>query len=486
MSAKLDLKYRPQKFAEVLGNEGVKQLLLVRSKKGEFTNQSMMFSGPKGCGKTSLARLVARSIVCTARVEGEPCNECMACKSVLEETSTSVEELDAASQGTVDKIRSMVRDIEYEPLDGAETSIYIVDEAQRLSKAAQDAFLRAIENRQFIVIFCTTEPHKIQGPIRDRLEEYPIRPPTEDELVHRMTEICQKEQIQASDEVLHLIAQIHGNTPRSSFLAIDSLSDLGEITVENAKKLFRFDSYKLTDLVLTLVDSDPVKAFEYLDMLSNLESSTWIRDAIVLAVSSAFRESIGAKSTYLVPTHFFSIRQRNWIKLAQKIGGIDRPSIADIEAALLVDSQAVPESEFNTELFSNPKMSSAKSVDGQALEVEMTTVSESADHPLRNSLSELQEARTENLSNYMNKPVLNLPPIESTSTEPKSKEAKPVKSIEVEGVRFSSTESLTSLDDKIEKSELKKDIKRDLLEVELDKSRVPVTSKEFSKLLKDI
>ena len=140
-----------------------------------------------------------------------------------------------------------------------------------------------------MVIFCTTEPHKIQGPIRDRLEEYPIRPPTEDELISRMKEICEKEQIQASEEALRLIAQIHGNTPRSSFLAIDSLSDLGEVTIENAKKLFRFDSYKLIDLILTLVDSDPAKAFEYLDALFNLEGPTWIRDAIVLAVSSAFR-----------------------------------------------------------------------------------------------------------------------------------------------------------------------------------------------------
>ena len=95
-----DLKYRPRKFKDVLGNDGVKQLLIARIRQGTLGDQSMMLGGPKGCGKTTLARLIARSLLCSSITDGEPCGECPACVSILDETHPDVEELDAASQGT--------------------------------------------------------------------------------------------------------------------------------------------------------------------------------------------------------------------------------------------------------------------------------------------------------------------------------------------------------------------------------------------------
>src|SRR5690606_30604207 len=122
--SKFDLKYRPQTFTRVLGNSGVKKLLLTRSQNKSLSDQSMMLSGPKGCGKTSLARIIARAISCTDLQDGEPCNECVNCISITSESDHNFQELDAASQGTVDRIRDMVREADYQSLNGMK-QVYI-------------------------------------------------------------------------------------------------------------------------------------------------------------------------------------------------------------------------------------------------------------------------------------------------------------------------------------------------------------------------
>jgi len=447
--AKLDLKYRPSRFSQVLGNEGIRKLLLKRSVDGTLGDQSMMFGGPKGCGKTSMARIVARALLCADLDGGEPCGECQTCRAVLNDVCDGVEELDAASQGTVDRVRAMVQEADYGTIDGKDRHVYIIDEAQRLSKAAQDALLKAVESRLFTVILCTTEPQNIKGPIRDRVEEYPVYPPSQEELVGYLERVCQLESVTADRDALSTIVEMTGRTPRSCLLAVDSISVLGDVTVDSVSAHFRFNSYMAVDRILGSLDSDPASAFASLDELSRRESPTWIRDSIVLAISSGLRSQIGAKSTYPVKTGFFSIRGRGWLDLARDLSRIDRPSMADVEASLL---SGVPASHFPIQ-------------DPVPREVPPPPP---PPPPLPEPVDELKpEPRPE--------PTHPAPPAPPPPEPSPSK-----KEITVDGVTFSKAESLTTLDGKISSRKEDEPVgERDEIPVGLDESRAPLTEKEF-------
>lgn len=440
----LDLKYRPRKFKDVLGNDGVKQLLTARIRHGTLGDQSMMLGGPKGCGKTTLARLIARSLLCSSITDGEPCGECPTCVAILDETHPDVEELDAASQGTVDKVRSMIRDIDYE----VESSyrIYILDEAQRLSASAQDALLKAIENRSFIVILCTTEPHKIREPIRSRVEEYPIYPPDTDLLLERMLYVAHHENMEVEEEALRIIINIHQNCPRLCLLTLDSLASLGPVTKKATEQLFRFDSYANIVKLLASLNHDLSTALTLLEALNNKETPTWIRDTTVFAISSAARQSLGIKHKFPTQVDDLVANSQNLIRLAHRLGSIEKPLRTDLEVALL--DHVVPHEPSVIRL---PAQS---------------TVETAQPDPIHIPPPEPEPA-----------PELALEP------EPKSpSEPAPVpnsQSIEIEGVKFSADENLTSLDGKIGNATVKEDTTDDAAPVKYDKNNVPITEKQF-------
>ncbi len=457
-----DLAYRPRRFSDVLGNEGVKKLILSRSRGGTLAGQSMMFSGPKGCGKTTLARIVARAIKCPDLQDGEPCNECASCVSILEETNPDVEELDAASQGTVDRIRKMISDADYGTFDGTDLQIYLVDEAQRLSKAAQDAFLKAIESRLFVVILCTTEPKKILGTIVDRLEEYPVHAPAQSDIEARLRAVCMERGIQAEDAALSAIVSMNSRTPRTSLLALEAMSVLGSVTVQLVGEYYRLSSYESVVTFLRTVDFDVAKALSVLDGLSYRESPTWIRDAIVDAVTGAQRVSIGSVSRFPVPVDFFPIRGREWVSMAKELGSVDRPSMADIEAIVLSGCPLIagraewspPPAPPVVVAPSAPPVVVAPSAPAQqpsAPAQQPAAVPASAPAPVSVSVSV---------------PV------------PAPPKPTPSPSLEIDGVVFSKDETLTSLDKKIVKTEVPPE--RVAVRVELDKSRVPQSEGEFA------
>lgn len=444
--SQLDLKYRPRNFSQVLGNHGVKRLLLTRSKNRTLDHQSMMLSGPKGCGKTTLARIIAKAISCANLQDGEPCNECGPCMAVMNDNSLSFEEMDAASHGTVDKIRDMVKDADYETLDGMK-QVYIVDEAQRLSAAAQEAFLKAIESRLFTVILCTTDPQKVKTPIRSRLEEYPIYPPSSSELLERLTMVCEQEKINYHESGLKLIAIIKENCPRECLIALDTISQIGIIDETSVKSYFRYSSFELVSEVLSNIDNNPQRSLQLLDELSNKESPSWIKDHIVMAISSAMRVGVGAKPTFLVPTNFFEFRGREWAIVVNDLLRVDKINIYDIESILLKDSRSVP-------IVSN----------------RIETV--------------IEVTRTE----QNQKPTQAENPV--VKTEPKlekietSKPSTKVREVTVDGINFSSDELLTSLDNKINKKPSgSNDNQNPVLQVELSLDHVPITEKEFSECL---
>jgi DNA polymerase III subunit gamma/tau len=441
MVSRLDLKYRPRRFSSVLGNEGVVELLLKRSSAGTLTDQSMLFGGPKGTGKTTLARIVAMAIVCSNKQNGEPCGVCLDCQAVLNETSTCVEELDAASQGTVDHIREMVRDSEYEPVSGI-GNVYILDEAQRLSAASQDAMLKAVENRSIMVIMCTTEPHKIRPPIRSRAEEYPISAPSVDSMSSRLAEICDEESIQYDLNALKALSQISGNCPRICIRALETLSVSGPIDMGSIGNFFRFSSYEDVDKVLSRIDENPRSAVQVFDDLMDREGPIWVRDAMLLAISSGLRVDVGAKHNYPCRMTFFQSRLREWAELARQLGMMERPTAAGILSALI----------------------STKKSYAQVPQVPQVPPS-----PTPPVLP----------STVLSVPVPVLTP--SDSTPQPSQKAGSGSELEVDGVRFSMEENLTTLDSKIEARQNVNPTDELSVNVEYRSDMEPMSDREFAR-----
>lgn len=444
--SELDLKYRPSNFSEVIGNSGVVKLLLTRSRNGSLDHQSMMLSGPKGCGKTTLARIIAKALSCGNLQDGEPCGECASCLSITNETSQDYEEMDAASHGTVEKIRGMIKDADYESFNGGR-QIYIVDEAQRLSAAAQDAFLKAVESRLFIVILCTTDPQKVKAPIRSRLEEYPIHPPPTNELINRLKSVCSQENIKFTEEGIQLIVKIKENCPRECLIALDTISQIGSIDDISVKSHFRFKSFELISQMLQTIDSSPSEAFVILDELFNQESPTWIKDHIIMAISSSLRVSIGAKPTFPVPTNFFANRGRSWVEIVGELNRVDRINMSDIESILLKNSKHIPIVDIIPPIVK------------KEITVEVL--------PSKQDLPKIEEKSEEKK-----------PDTAVVNAVPSSKKRKEVT---IDGVNYSSDEKLTSLDKKIErKSETDSGDKKSVFQVELSLEHAPLTEKDFA------
>ena len=448
-SLPLDLKYRPKMFSEVIGNVSIVKTLLTRSRTGSLSGRSLMFGGMRGCGKTTLARIVARAIVCDSLQNGEPCNECGSCRSISDESSISFDEYDAATQGTVDRIRSLIQDLDYESTDGKKRVI-ILDEAHRLSKAAQDALLKSMEDRRLVVILCTTEPRKIVDAIRSRVEEYAVLPPTETVLISHLKQICEAESIKYESDALKMAVQALDCCPRECVCAVDTMTSCGGVTSENARILFRQDKVELVAELLECIDNAPSRAFEILDELST-ESAGWIRDTIVWAISGAVRQHFGAKSNFRTSIKFFDVRGTGWIQIAHNLGRLERPTIYDVESALFIQPQS------SVSQVPGPRPLTPTTM------TTTTTVAASVPNRVVSVSNDVPEPQTSSVTQTPKKVV----------EEARPPERKVVKSIEIDGVIFSSDEMLTSLDSKIERSSKPPVVSEQVFsQVELDKNHL--------------
>jgi len=457
----LDLKYRPRKFIDVIGNDAVVKLLLSLSREHKLGSRSMMFGGPKGCGKTSLARIAARAIVCDSIQDGEPCNECISCQSVITESAENFDEFDAATQGTVDRMRNIVSELDYGSLN-SKPFVFILDEAHRLTKQAQDALLKSVEDRRLIVIMCTTEPHKLGLALRSRVTEYPVVPPTIDQMLGLLETVCKEEKISYTEAALKALIQGENNCPRTCLTTLELLTTgTGRLEKESIQSYFRFAASEHLVHALSILDGNPPQALSILDGLFATEGPVWVRDNIVAAIASEMRKNVGAKPTYQVPTEFFKNRGAAWADLARQLGSIDRPNVADIEAALMAGLQVIQ---------STPVQP-----------VTYTYVAPAAPSPAVSApASDPIPVKATPAATQVAPPV----PSASPSTPPPKKDVpKPPAEVEVDGIIFSKTENLTSLDSKIESS---RGVSAPLTtiagpNVEWDKTRIPMSEREFQR-----
>nr|BFF22367.1 hypothetical protein GCM10025732_03320 [Glycomyces mayteni] len=225
MALALYRKYRPQTFAEVVGQEHVTEPLINAITAGRL-NHAYLFSGPRGCGKTSSARILARSLNCAQGPTAEPCGECRSCValSAAGHGSVDVIEIDAASHGGVDDARELRERAVFAPVD-SRFKIYIIDEAHMVTAAGFNALLKLVEEppEYVLFIFATTEPDKVLPTIRSRTHHYPFRlipPPAMRELCRKL---CDEEGAVVADDVLPLVVRAGGGSARDTLSVLDQL-----------------------------------------------------------------------------------------------------------------------------------------------------------------------------------------------------------------------------------------------------------------------
>src|SRR5688572_29168076 len=201
-------KYRPQNFNTVVGQSHITTTLKNAIKNNQLAH-AFLFCGPRGVGKTTCARILAKTINCENRTsESEACNTCNSCISFDQSTSLNIHELDAASNNSVDDIRSLVDQVRFAPQAG-EYKVYIVDEVHMLSASAFNAFLKTLEEPPPFAIFilATTEKHKIIPTILSRCQIFDFKRITLQDTVDHLEGIAKKEHIASQDTALQLIAQ---------------------------------------------------------------------------------------------------------------------------------------------------------------------------------------------------------------------------------------------------------------------------------------
>ena len=229
-------KYRPQDFSTVVGQAHITTTLKNAIKNQQLAH-AFLFCGPRGVGKTTCARILAKTINCEhVTPEGEACNHCHSCVSFNEGTSMNIHELDAASNNSVDDIRTLVEQVRFAPQAG-KYKVYIIDEVHMLSTSAFNAFLKTLEEPPPYAIFilATTEKHKILPTILSRCQIFDFKRITPADTVSHLEDICRKEEISAEKPALHIIAQKSEGCMRDALSILDKIVSFtnGELTYTN-------------------------------------------------------------------------------------------------------------------------------------------------------------------------------------------------------------------------------------------------------------
>ena len=262
-------KYRPQNFNTVVGQSHITTTLKNAIKNNQLAH-AFLFCGPRGVGKTTCARILAKTINCENRTpDGEACNVCNSCVSFDNGTSLNIHELDAASNNSVDDIRSLVDQVRFAPQAGA-YKVYIVDEVHMLSSSAFNAFLKTLEEPPPYAIFilATTEKHKIIPTILSRCQIFDFKRITNHDTVEHLQEICEKENIKADKAALHVIAQKSEGCLRDALSILDKIVSFtnGELnyanTLEHLNILDEDYYFKLIDSMQQQNISDAILMYD--------------------------------------------------------------------------------------------------------------------------------------------------------------------------------------------------------------------------------
>lgn len=308
----LDTFYRPKRYQDVLGQQSIIAVLrqLVRSGKG--FRQSYCFSGPYGTGKTTLARIFAKSLLCESPKEGEACDACDSCLIFLRKGShPDFVEVDAASNSRKEDVERILESIKYQTFSGRKR-VYAFDESQEISKAAQDSLLLPLENtlpgsedKQLVCIFCTTDPSKMRPALLSRCApSFAIGTVTPQVLADRLQLVCEDQKIPFEREALVLLAELCESHVRDCLKSIEVLSGQGGVTRDVVLRHLHHNYNDLIlDLLLSSLSDDQQRIPELVDTLLEQVSPSFLYRKVAEICILAFRAEPGK---FKVPGHYSS------------------------------------------------------------------------------------------------------------------------------------------------------------------------------------
>lgn len=326
--------YRPRNFSEMTGQTHVKQTLqnaLLYDK----TTHAYLFSGPRGTGKTSAAKIFAKALNCEQAPAAEPCNECSSCRSIDEGSNTDVIEFDAASNSRVEEMREIIEKVRFSPAN-SRFKVYIIDEVHMLSNSAFNALLKTLEEppEHVVFILATTEPHKLPLTIISRCQRFDFKSHTQVDIVARMITVLEDAKIPYNEQVLKIIAQAAAGGMRDALSLLDQVVSFSgdEMTLEDAllvtgsisqdmfygiaEALLKKDVGQALTLLEQLVrdGKDPVRLVEdfitfFRDLLL-IQTAPELRDMLELAAFEPRFEELAAQ--------FEASTLYNWIEVLAK------------------------------------------------------------------------------------------------------------------------------------------------------------------------
>ena len=264
------LKYRPQKISQ-LDIEDIREKLADIFSSGQIPH-AFLFSGPKGLGKTSAARIVAKAINCLGKVQGfEPCNKCDVCKSISNNTALDLIEIDGASNRGIDDIRALKESIKLAP-NRAAKKVYVIDEAHMLTMEAFNALLKTLEEppSHAVFILCTTALEKLPATIISRCQHFKFRLPTANEIIRALKRIKKAEKLLIKDEVLEAISRRSENSFRDGVKILEMLAAVygKRISLKQAQDFLGREGSLAKDLLPLLAKKETKKAL------------LWLKDAV--------------------------------------------------------------------------------------------------------------------------------------------------------------------------------------------------------------
>ena len=263
-------KYRPVTFDNILGQESVTKILKNQVKAGKISH-AYLFSGTRGTGKTSAAKVFARAINCLNPKDGEPCNECEVCKSILDGNTSDVIEMDAASNNSVENIRQIRQEVVYATVD-VKYRVYIIDEVHMLTTSAFNALLKTLEEppENVVFILATTEQHKIPVTILSRCLRFEFNRISNENIIERLKYVLDKEKIAYEEEALQFIAKLADGGMRDALSILDRcISEMSEkLTYEDIQRVVgAIDKQIIQNIVDAIEKYDYVKAIENVDIV---------------------------------------------------------------------------------------------------------------------------------------------------------------------------------------------------------------------------